>query len=140
MAKIGNDLLMFGRRKPWLSLISLILIAFGGLVIGQFVAIFLVTKIYHLSMLEVMDMVANISQYPDYKMAIYLLQGLSAIFAFILAPWFYLRYVEKKQFSMLSPDPKIELLPVILSILISIIFMAVFESALRSPTTSPSKT
>ena len=125
MAKIGNDLLMFGRRKPWLSLISLILIAFGGLVIGQFVAIFLVTKIYHLSMLEVMDMVANISQYPDYKMAIYLLQGLSAIFAFILAPWFYLRYVEKKQFSMLSPDPKIELLPVILSILISIIFMAV---------------
>jgi hypothetical protein len=103
MPKIGNDLLLFGRRKSWLSLISLILIAFGGLVVGQFVAIFLVTRIYGLSMMEVLEMVANISDYPDYKLAIYLMQGLSAVFAFILAPWFYLRFIEKKRLTILSP-------------------------------------
>ena len=125
MAKIGNDLLMFGNRKPWLSLLSLMLVAFGGLVVGQFVAIFLVTQIYHLSLLQVMEMVTNISDYPDYKIAIYLLQGLSAIFAFVIAPWCYLRFIEKKPLSILSPNQKIEILPVMLSILISIIFMAV---------------
>ena len=125
MAKIGNDLLLLGRRKPWLSLISLILIAFGGLVVGQFVAIFLVTKIYNLTMFEVMEMVANISEYPDYKIAIYLLQGLSAVFAFILAPWCYLRFIEKKRYNILNPNPGIELIPVILALLISVVFMAV---------------
>lgn len=125
MAKIGNDLLLFGKRKPWLSLISLVLIAFGGLVVGQFVAIFLVTQIYGLSVFQVMEMVTNISDYPEYKTAVYLLQGVSAVFAFILAPWFYLRFIEKKRFSILSPNPGIELVPVVLALLISIVFMAV---------------
>jgi len=125
MGKIGNDLWLFGNRKPWLSLISLMLIAFGGLIVGQFVAILIVTKLYHLSLFQVMEMVTNISQYPDYKMAIYILQGLSAVFGFILAPWFFLRFIEKKPISILSPNKQIELLPVTLALLISIVFMAV---------------
>jgi membrane protease YdiL (CAAX protease family) len=125
MAKIGNDLLRFGNRKPWLSLISLILISLGGLIVGQFVAMLLVTKIYSLSMFQVIEMVSNISDYPEYKAAIYLLQGLSAVFAFILAPWFYLRFIEKSNFSILSPNPGIEIIPVILALLISVVFMAV---------------
>ncbi len=125
MAKIGNDLLLFGKRKPWLSLISLILISFGGLVIGQFLAVLLVTKIYNLSMFQVMEMVTNISDYPEYKVAIYILQGMSAVFAFILAPWFYLRFIEKKRIGVLSPNHSIELIPVLLALIISVVFMAV---------------
>lgn len=125
MGKTENDLSLFGNRKPWLSLISLLLIAFGGLIVGQFVAIMIVTKLYHLSFIQVMEMVTNISEYPDYKVAIYILQGLSAVFAFILAPWFFLRFIEKKRFSVLSPNKRIELLPVTLALLISIVFMAV---------------
>lgn len=125
MAKIGNDLLLFGNRKPWLSLISIILISFGGLIVGQFVAMLLVTQIYGLSLFQVIEMVSNISEHPDYKVAIYILQGLSAVFAFIVAPWCFLRFIEKKNFSILSPNPVIELLPVILVLLISVVFMAV---------------
>jgi len=120
MGKTENDLSLFGNRKPWLSLISLLLIAFGGLIVGQFVAIMIVTKLYHLSFIQVMEMVTNISEYPDYKVAIYILQGLSAVFAFILAPWFFLRFIEKKRFSVLSPNKRIELLPVALALLISL--------------------
>jgi membrane protease YdiL (CAAX protease family) len=125
MAKIGNDLLLLGNKKPWLSLISLMLMAFGGLIVGQFVAIFLLTQIYDISLLQVMEMVTNISDYPDYKVAIYLLQGLSAVFAFILAPWFFLKFIEKKPLSVLNPNRAIEILPIILALAISIIFMAV---------------
>lgn len=125
MAKIGNDLLIFGTRRPWLSLISLMLIAFGGLIVGQFIAILIVTQLYHLSLFQVMEMVTNISEYPDYKAAIYLLQGLSAVFAFILAPWFFLKVIEKKHLGNLSPNRQVELLPVLLALLISIVFMAV---------------
>ena len=125
MRKIGNDRILFGNRKPWLSLISLMLIAFGGLIIGQFVAILIVTKVYNLGIFQVMEMVTNISDYPEYKVAIFLLQGLSAVFGFILAPWFYLRFIEKKRLRALSPNAQIELLPVILALLISIVFMAV---------------
>ena len=125
MAKIENNLLSYGHRKPWLSLISLMLIAFGGLIVGQFIAILLVTQIFDLSMFQVMEMVTNISEYPEYKNAIYLLQGLSAIFAFILAPWFYLKFIERKPFSLLSPNRAVELVPVALALLISVVFMAV---------------
>jgi membrane protease YdiL (CAAX protease family) len=76
-------------------------------------------------MFQVVEMVSNISEYPEYKVAIYVLQGLSAVFAFILAPWCFLRFIEKKNFSILSPNPQIEQLPVILVLLISIVFMAV---------------
>ena len=116
MGKIGSDLLLFGNRKPWLSLISLMLIAFGGLIVGQFVAILLVSQLYEMSLFEVMEMITNMSEYPDYKLAIYLLQGLSAVFAFILAPWFFLRFVEKKRIGILNPNKHIELLPVILAL------------------------
>ena len=124
MGNKGNDLLLFGNRKPWLSLISLMLIAFGGLIVGQFVAILLVSQLYNVSVFEVMEMVTNISEYPEYKIAIYLLQGISAVFAFVLAPWFFLRFIEKKQPGVLNPNKHIEFLPVFLAILISIIFMA----------------
>jgi membrane protease YdiL (CAAX protease family) len=124
MGKIGNDLLLFGNRKPWLSLISLMLITFGGLIVGQFVAVLLVSQLYEISLFEVLEMITNISDYPDYKFAIYLLQGLSAVFAFILAPWFFLRFVEKKRISILNPNKQIELIPVILALLISVVFMA----------------
>ncbi len=125
MGETGNDLYLFGNRKPWLSLISLLLISFGGLIIGQFVAILIVTKLYHLSLIQVMEMVTNISEYPDYKIAIYIIQGLSAVFAFILAPLVFLRFVEKKPLSILNSSKQIELVPVILALLISIVFMAV---------------
>ncbi|GJM28561.1 MAG: hypothetical protein DHS20C17_11960 [Cyclobacteriaceae bacterium] len=125
MANIGNDLLLFRKRKPWLSLISLILISLGGLIVGQFVAVLVVIQIYDLTMFQVMEMVANISNYPEYKVAIYILQGLSAAFAFILAPWFYLRFIEKKRIGILNPNPGVEILPVFLALLISVIFMAV---------------
>jgi len=125
MGETENDLMLFGNRKPWLSLISLMLIAFGGLIIGQFVAILIVTKLYHLSVFQVMEMVTNISEYPEYKVAIYIIQGISAVFAFILAPWVFLRFVEKKRFSVLNPNKEIELVPVTLALLISIVFMAV---------------
>ncbi len=125
MRIIGNDRLLIGNKKPWLSLISLMLIAFGGLIIGQFVAILIVTKVYNLGIFQVMEMVTNISDYPEYKVAIFLLQGLSAVFGFILAPWFYLRVIERKRLSVLSPNTQIALLPVTLALLISIVFMAV---------------
>ena len=65
-----------------------------------------------------LEMVTNIFDYPEYKVAIFLLQGLSAVFGFILAPWFYLRFIEKKRLRALSPNAQIELLPVILALLI----------------------
>ncbi len=125
MAKIGNDLVLFDNRRPWLSLISLILISLGGLIIGQFVAVLLVVQIFDLGMYQVMDIVTNVSEYPEYKSAIYILQGLSAVFAFILAPWFYLRFVEKKRIGVLNPNKNIYALPVVFSLLISVVFMAV---------------
>jgi membrane protease YdiL (CAAX protease family) len=84
-----------------------------------------VIQIYDLSMNQVMEMVTNIADYPEYKVAIYILQGLSAVFAFILAPWFYLRFIEKKRVGLLNPNPRIELVPAILALIISVVFMAV---------------
>lgn len=125
MGNIENDLLISKNRKPWLSLLSTILLALGGLIVGNFVATFIVIGFYDLSFNDLIGAIANITAYPEYKIPYFILQGVTAIFAFLMAPLFYLYFLEKKNYSLLNPTKGVKIYPLILSALVVLVFIPV---------------
>jgi len=62
MANIENDLLLVPGKKPIFSLISIVLLAFGGLVVGQLIGMGLVMAIYDYGLLEIASGIESVSQ------------------------------------------------------------------------------
>jgi len=123
MANIENDLLLLPGRKPFLSLISIVLLAFGGLVVGQIIGMGLVMILFDYGMLEVADGIATVT--PEFKIPIFLIQGFTALFAFILAPYFYLRFLEKRSLGVLSPVALNNITLILLAAVIALVFIPV---------------
>ncbi len=125
MGNIENHQLVSPPRKPWFSLLSIILLAVGGLLVGQFLAILMVVGIYDYGFFEIQEALSDIPGHPSFKVPIFIIQGWSALFAFIIAPLFYLRFIEHKKLSDLSPVKITSLLPLVLTAMIAIVFMPV---------------
>ncbi|MDH3711895.1 MAG: CPBP family intramembrane metalloprotease [Cyclobacteriaceae bacterium] len=123
MGNIENDLMLSRHQKPWLSLLSVILLAIGGLLVGQSIGMGIVAYAYDLGLEEILSGITGLSE--DFKIPIYIIQGFSALFAFILAPLFYLYVMEKKGVSILSPLSIKSAMPLLLAVLIAIVFIPV---------------
>ena len=123
MGNFENTISLSRNQKPWLSLLSVILLSVGGLLVGQSIGMGLVSLVYGYGLEEILVGITSLT--PEFKIPIYIIQGFSALFAFILAPLFYLRTIEKQNYSVLNTRKVKEAMPLITTALIAVFFIPV---------------
>jgi uncharacterized protein len=113
--------------------ISEILLLVGFILLGNFagsaIGLWLSGVFYGLDLSEIMSLVSDPAADARTTHALMLLQGISAVFTFILAAGLYIRFVEKRPLRSLSPNADFWLLPALLTSLLVLVF-AVFNNGL----------
>jgi len=95
------------QRSPFLSILFIILFAVAGMFVGNFVGLIAILPFFEFSLGQTMDFLVDPMSSPSGRVPLLLVQGISGLFTFIIAPIIYLRILEKKglgQFSTI-PDP-----------------------------------
>ena len=92
-----------------LFLMALTLMVFGGLVVSEFLANFLLSQIYGPDLVDLnsMDTLKSIKDYPEARTPLLIKQGLQAFLGFVLIPWIYIKFILKKSIKVLSPNRNI---------------------------------
>ncbi len=113
-------------RNPVLSLIAILLLSIGFfLTIGPILGIVIALPFFDFNFNRVLSMLSNPTAYVEAKVPIYIIQGVSQVVSFIIVPWLYLRYVEKKRLSIFFKEPSLETIPVAMVFIMVIAFMGV---------------
>lgn len=87
-----------GSRKNWLlSLIVIVLVAFGVLVLLQGLALALVPTLYHISIEELLGLMTGSYDVPNGRMAMLFVQGIGSGIGFWVAAWVITRFVDKAE-------------------------------------------
>ncbi|NJN24522.1 MAG: CPBP family intramembrane metalloprotease [Cyclobacteriaceae bacterium] len=74
-------------KNPWILVIALLGITIGGIfLIGQVLAFVAAIMISGLSLTELMNVLANPTAYPEQRMMILIVQGVSSVGGFVIAP------------------------------------------------------
>ncbi len=113
-------------KKPWVALIALFLILAGSaLFIGQVLIMLLIAVIPELTLSTMSLAMTNPEAYPEMRMSILLVQGVSALSAFIIAPVIYHYSLVGGSPLAFIPKRATSILPVLMVVFITISFMAV---------------
>lgn len=84
------------KRKSWLlSLVVIVLVAFGTLVLIQGVALAFIPTLFHISLEDVLGLMAGNYDVPNGRMAMLFIQGIGSGIGFWVASWIITRYIEK---------------------------------------------
>jgi membrane protease YdiL (CAAX protease family) len=108
-----------------LTLLKLILFVFGGLFVGQFVGLIVSIPFLDIPITELGNALSDPSSYPGLRTPLFIIQGFTAICAFIIAPLLFLYLQSGKTFRHFSVSQNPALLPVILSFFLVFSFMMV---------------
>jgi len=101
------------QRNPFLAIIFIILFAIAGMFVGNFVGLIAILPFFYFSLGETMAFLTDPMSNASGRVPLLLVQGVSGLFTFIIAPILYLRIFEKKglsQFSTIPNPPGIALL------------------------------
>ncbi|MEM8896412.1 MAG: hypothetical protein AAGC88_17665, partial [Bacteroidota bacterium] len=80
------------KSRHWFNLLMIVVYAVMGLFVGNMVGLVAILPFYEFDAMNALVQVTNISN-PDSWFPLIILQGITAVFAFILAPyWFVRRY------------------------------------------------
>ncbi len=112
-------------KGPWLGLLQITLFCIGGLVIFQLVGVLPLLVLYDIDVNALAGALSMESEDPKFRMALYLVQGLTAFGAFIVAPLFYIaRYQDARIKKYFFYDVK-HWQPLVYTVFITLCFMVV---------------
>lgn len=111
-------------RNPLSSFFLLVLLVLAGLTVGQFVGSLLIFLMLDISIYELATMIEGAEVNPRAKIPLYIIQACSQIFSFLIAPFIYLKFLEKKPVHIFFKS-KTNVVAVVLTFLIVIGFIMV---------------
>lgn len=109
---------------PITAILVILLFMAGGFFIGNFVAVVFINLLFKVSLTETMQLLQDPGLKPNGKVAINLFQGVTHLFAFTLAPLFYLYIRGQRIGDYLSPQKYVPLGLGILSALLILFIMS----------------
>lgn len=112
------------KTNHWFNLVMIVVYAVIGLFVGNFVGLIAILPFYGFDAMEALVQVTNIGN-PDSRLPLMIMQGTTALFAFILAPYWFLKKYKTSSLSKLFSIPADFLLPGVVVIAITISFMFV---------------
>jgi membrane protease YdiL (CAAX protease family) len=124
-----NSLQVHRERPAWQHLLLIVAYFLAAMFIGQFVGMVLAAALYSVSLPEVPLILHNFS-HPNSKAIVYLLQGFSSFFGFVVGPVLYLYHWGNPNqpggsLSNLLNRPQATIIPLGLAAVITVCFMAV---------------
>jgi membrane protease YdiL (CAAX protease family) len=96
MNNSSDNFNFYRERNPWGSFFLLLFLVFCGLFVGQLLGFALVALIYDFDITSLQEVLVDSVNHPEARIPLFILQGSTAIGAFIIAPLFYL-YVRERQ-------------------------------------------
>ncbi|RDC62737.1 CPBP family intramembrane glutamic endopeptidase [Adhaeribacter pallidiroseus] len=108
---------------PITAILVVLLFMAAGFFIGNFVAVALINLLFKVSLTETLQLMQNPGLKPNGKVAINLFQGVTHLFAFTLAPLFYLYSSGQAANSYLTPQKYVPLGLGLLSALLILFIM-----------------
>ncbi len=127
MIEIQSNPLYARGKNPWILLLALIGITLGGvLFIGPVLAYLTVLMLSGVSMNELLNMLSNITAYPEYRTMFLSYQAMSSVGGFIIAPViFYYTLVGKNVISAFIKFPSNIYTTLLITIIMVLSFMVV---------------
>lgn len=111
------------QRNPFLAILFIILFAVAGMFIGNFVGLLAILPFFDFSLSQIMGFLGDPMSSPSGRIPLLLVQGISGLFTFIIAPIIYLRMFEKKGLGQFSTIPNPLGISVLLTIAVWFSFM-----------------
>ena len=112
-------------KGPWLGLLQIVLFCVGGLILFQLLGVLPLMLLYDMDLAALAQALTMESEEPEFRMGLYLVQGVTAVGAFIVAPLFYIhRYQDasiKKYFYYDAEHWQ----PLVYTVFITLCFMVV---------------
>jgi hypothetical protein len=103
--------------------VLLVALVVGGLFIGNFIGMALALALLGGDLSTFQGVISGTTDHPQAQNALLAYQAAAALCAFIAAPLAYLRFVEGRQVSSLSPGYPVWLVPALLTVLLVVAFM-----------------
>jgi membrane protease YdiL (CAAX protease family) len=103
MTNIANNPLF---SAGWVSFFRFLMFAVGGLFVGQFAGLLAMLPFSPVGMMELPEVLSNPMAYPEMRIPLLIMQGITALFAFLIGPLFFIWFEGGFRFSDLSPSPK----------------------------------
>ncbi|MCC5919517.1 MAG: CPBP family intramembrane metalloprotease [Cyclobacteriaceae bacterium] len=101
---------------PWFSLFTLTAVVISGLLIGQLLGLGMIYSLFGLSLEELTSLSTNPQEVDNGRLAMFLLQGVVALFAFLVAPMLYMQWKMKLRPSVVFSRGSVSLLGMVLVI------------------------
>ncbi|MDA0193495.1 MAG: CPBP family intramembrane metalloprotease [Bacteroidetes bacterium] len=94
------------QRNPFLAIVFIILFAIAGMFVGNFVGLIVILPFFDFSIAQTMAFLADPMSDASGRVPLLLVQGVSGLFTFIIAPILYLRIFEKKGLGQFATIPE----------------------------------
>lgn len=111
--------------NPWLGLAALILLSFGAMLIFSAIGVAIVGFFLDIDKKELATIVTGQSVNEKALDAIFIIQGLTSLGAFIVAPLAYIRFIDKTPAKAVFTGKGIGIRILLVTVLIVIVFMGV---------------
>lgn len=121
---IDNPADTTSKTNHWFNLLMIVVYAIIGLFLGNFVGLIAVLPFYGFDPMEALVQITNVNN-PDSRLPLMIMQGLTALFAFILAPYWFLQKYKTSTLTKLFTTPSDFVLPAAIVVAITISFMFV---------------
>ncbi len=113
MNSIETEYQVEKKRGPGSSLLFLVFMVLCGLFVGQFVGVVVIMMVSGQSIESLAPVLADPLSQPDVKNYLFILQGVSVVFGFILAPILHQLIIDKTQPSTLFHTKNLKLIPIL---------------------------
>lgn len=125
MNKTEHNIQLSEQRSPWASIFFLLLFLLAGFFVAQFIGFLFILPFFDFDLEAISQVLSDPLGKEEWRIAIILLQGVTAFLAFILTPWLYLRLMEHRSVSSLFDRRAAHLTPLMLTVFSVIAFMFV---------------
>lgn len=125
MDNIFDKFHSFKDGNPWGSFFLLILFVLCGLLIGQFFGLALAMLLFDFELSSLQNVMVDPEDYPELRVPMYIIQGCTTAFAFILAPLLFMNIWVKRSASIFFLNHSISSFIFIITFFIVISFMFV---------------
>lgn len=128
MDNISEKFHSFRDGSPWSSFFILIFFVLCGLFVGQSLGLLATSLIFNFGIDALQDFIIDADSHPQARIAMYVLQGFTALGAFVVAPLLFMKVWAKRPPSVFFSNPSI--LPVIYIITFFIVISFMFVNSL----------
>jgi uncharacterized protein len=121
----NEDVIQPPEKHPVVSLIMILAVVFVGFVIvGPIIGFVLSLPFFPGSIVEYADAIQHITDHPEIKLPLYILQGCATFIGLIIGPALFLK-TQRKGLHIFFHDHGFQFIPILLTVVVVIVFMAV---------------